>query len=161
MEIYFSICSFLFGICVGSFLNVVVFRVPQGESIVKGPSHCMSCGHRLAWYELIPVLSFVLQGGKCRKCGARLSPQYPLVEAANGFAWMAIYLMKGLSWDTLLGFGLVSALIALSLIDARTQEIPASLNIFIACLGVLRIVTESFWPSSSPASSEPSFIRSA
>lgn len=142
MEIYFSICSFLFGICVGSFLNVVVFRVPKGESIVTGPSHCMTCGHRLKWYELIPVLSFVIQGGKCRSCGTRLSPQYPLVEAANGFAWVAIYLLKGLSWETLIGFGLVSALIALSLIDARTQEIPAGLNIFIACLGVLRIVTD-------------------
>lgn len=142
MEIYFSICSFLFGICVGSFLNVVVFRVPKGESIVTGPSHCMTCGHRLKWYELIPVLSFVIQGGKCRFCGTRLSPQYPLVEAANGFAWMAIYFLKGLSWDTLIGFGLVSALIALSLIDARTQEIPAGLNIFIAVLGVLRIATD-------------------
>ena len=142
LEIYFSTCSFLFGICVGSFLNVVAFRVPKGESIVTGPSHCMTCGHRLKWYELIPVLSFVLQGGKCRSCGTRLSPQYPLVEAANGFAWVAIYLLKGLSWDTLLGFGLVSALIALSLIDARTQEIPVGLNIFIACLGILRIVTD-------------------
>ena len=66
MEIYFSICSFLFGICVGSFLNVVAFRLPKGESIVTGPSHCMTCGHRLKWYELIPVLSFVIQGGKCR-----------------------------------------------------------------------------------------------
>ena len=112
MEIYFSICSFLFGICVGSFLNVVAFRLPKGESIVTGPSHCMTCGHRLKWYELIPVLSFVIQGGKCR------------------------------SWDTLIAFGLVSALIALSLIDARTQEIPGGLNIFIACLGVLRIATD-------------------
>lgn len=142
MEIYFSICSFLFGICVGSFLNVLAFRLPKGESIVTGPSHCMTCGHRLKWYELIPVLSFVIQGGKCRSCGTRLSPQYPLVEAANGLAWVAIYLLNGLSWDTCLGFGLVSALIAVSLIDARTQEIPAGLNIFIACLGALRIATD-------------------
>lgn len=133
---------FLFGICVGSFLNVVAFRVPKGESIVTGPSHCMTCGHRLKWYELIPVLSFLLQGGKCRSCGTRLSPQYPLVEAANGVAWVGIYLLKGMTWDTLIGFGLVSALIALSLIDARTMEIPVGLNIFIAALGVFRIATD-------------------
>lgn len=146
IDFFMVIFIFLFGLCVGSFLNVVVYRVPKGESIVTGPSHCMTCGHRLAWYELIPVLSYVVQGGKCRQCGTPLSPQYPLVEAANGLAWIGIFLIKGFTFDTLIGFGLFSCLLALSIIDARTLEIPAGLNIFLACLGVFRIVTDlSHW----------------
>ena len=59
----------LFGLCVGSFLNVLIYRIPKGEEFVKTSSHCMSCGHNLKWYENIPVLSWLLQGGKCRACG--------------------------------------------------------------------------------------------
>ena len=76
------------GLCVGSFCNVLIFRLPRGEEFVKTPSHCMACGHRLRWYELIPVASWLMQGGKCRACGARLSAQYPVVEALSGGAWL-------------------------------------------------------------------------
>ena len=76
------------GLCVGSFCNVLIFRLPRGEEFVKTPSHCMACGHRLRWYELIPVASWLAQGGRCRACGEKLSAQYPVVEALNGGAWL-------------------------------------------------------------------------
>ena len=76
------------GLCVGSFCNVLIFRLPRGEEFVKTPSHCMACGHRLRWYELIPVASWLMQGGKCRACGEKISAQYPVVEALNGGAWL-------------------------------------------------------------------------
>ena len=69
------------GLCVGSFCNVLIFRLPRGEEFVKTPSHCMACGHRLRWYELIPVASWLAQGGRCRSCGEKISAQYPVVEA--------------------------------------------------------------------------------
>ena len=84
------------GLCVGSFCNVLIFRLPLGEEFVKTPSHCMACGHRLRWYELIPVASWLMQGGKCRACGEKLSAQYPVVEALNGGAWLlAAWLYQG------------------------------------------------------------------
>lgn len=130
----------IYGIVVGSFLNVVIFRLPRHESIVTGPSHCMSCGHRLRWYELIPVLSFLIQGGRCRKCKTKLSPQYPLVESLNGVLWVVSWLRFGLHPDFFLGCALGSVLICISLIDAHTMEIPPSLNLSVGILGVVRCI---------------------
>ena len=78
----------LLGLCVGSFCNVLIYRLPKGEDFVRTPSHCMYCGHPLRWYELIPLVSWLIQGGKCRSCGHKLSVQYPLVEALNGALWL-------------------------------------------------------------------------
>lgn len=83
-DIILYIIIFLFGIVIGSFLNVCIFRIPKKEDIVKMSSHCMSCGYRLKWYDMIPVFSFLALRGKCRKCGSKLSVQYTLIEAANG-----------------------------------------------------------------------------
>ncbi len=82
---------FLLGLGFGSFLNAVVFRLEKKEGFVKGRSRCMHCGHALFWYELIPVLSFVIQKGKCRKCKKRISWQYPLVELACAFLFLAAF----------------------------------------------------------------------
>ena len=68
-----AVLAVLLGLCVGSFCNVLIFRLPRGEEFVETPSHCMSCGHRLSWYENIPLLSFLIQKGKCRSCGVKLS----------------------------------------------------------------------------------------
>ena len=88
----------LLGLCVGSFCNVLIYRLPKGEDFVKTRSHCMACGHVLAWYELLPLLSFLLQGGKCRACGAKLSPQYPIVEGLNGGMWLLTGLLFWGDW---------------------------------------------------------------
>ena len=131
---------FLLGIVVGSFLNVLIFRIPLKEDIAVERSHCMHCGHILSWYELIPLFSWIIQGGKCRACKKKISIQYPLVEALNAILWMAVVYIWGLQWETLLFCICSSILIVLAVIDERTQEIPLGLNIAIAVLGVVRIV---------------------
>lgn len=134
--------AFIYGIVIGSFLNVVIDRLPRGESIVTVRSHCESCGYTLKWYDLIPLISFIIYRGRCRKCGAKLSPQYPIIEAANGLLYVSLVWTNGLSIRTLLYCLAASALLALSVIDERTQEIPIGFNIFIACLGVIQTVLD-------------------
>lgn len=129
----------LFGIVIGSFLNVLILRIPRGEEFVKTPSHCMSCGHKLAWYDNIPLFSWLSLGGKCRYCKAPISPQYPIIEAANGLLYLVIFLIKGLNFDALILSLLSSALLALSVIDWRTYEIPFGFQIYIAVLGLANI----------------------
>ena len=128
---------FLYGIVIGSFVNVCIYRIPLKEDIVKERSHCMSCGHVLQWYELIPLVSFAVQKGKCRECGIKLSVQYPLIEGLNGVLYVVIAVINGLNVDSLLYCLLISALITLSVIDWRTYEIPIGINIFILALGLI------------------------
>ena len=79
----------LLGLCIGSFLNVVIYRVPLGMSVVYPPSHCPKCDYKLKWYDNIPVLSYCLLGGKCRSCGEHISFRYTVVELANMLLWLA------------------------------------------------------------------------
>lgn len=137
----FYITVFLFGIVIGSFLNVCILRIPQKQSIVPS-SHCMECGHKLAWYDMIPVLSYVMLGGKCRYCKSGISVQYPLVEALNGFLYLLVAGRYGWSIETIIYCLLASALVVISLIDIRTFEIPIGANIFILVLGIVRVVTD-------------------
>ena len=88
MDALILIFLFLAGLCVGSFCNVLIYRLPKNEEFVRTPSHCMTCGHELRWFELFPVFSWLMQGGKCRSCGVKLSAQYPIVEAVNGCMWL-------------------------------------------------------------------------
>lgn len=140
--ILFYIIIFLFGIVIGSFLNVCIYRIPKHEDIVKTRSHCMSCGYQLKWYDMFPVFSYLFLGGKCRKCGAKLSVQYPLIEAANGILYTMIVWMNGVNVESLLYCLLTSALIVLSVIDFRTYEIPLGINLFILALGLIRVATD-------------------
>lgn len=138
---------FLYGIVIGSFLNVCIYRIPKQESIVKVRSHCMTCGYGLKWYDLIPLFSFLFLGGKCRKCRTKLSVQYPLIEALNGVLYIIVYAVHGVSVETLLYCLLFSALLALSVIDFRTYEIPVGFNYFILALGLIRVATDyANWP---------------
>ena len=84
MVIYYMFCFFVIGAVMGSFYNVVGYRIPNGLSIVKPGSFCTTCNHKLKWYELIPVLSYLIQGGKCRECNERISVIYPMVEINTG-----------------------------------------------------------------------------
>ena len=128
-----------FGLAIGSFLNVVIYRVPKQESIVKVSSHCMSCGHQLHWYELIPLFSYLAQGGRCRACKVKLSPQYPIIEAANMLLYFGVIMIKGWSLTSILYCGLGSCFLALSVIDFRTYEIPFGINVVIFVLGLIRL----------------------
>ncbi|MDO4314215.1 MAG: prepilin peptidase [Oscillospiraceae bacterium] len=133
----------MLGLCVGSFCNVLIFRLPKGEEFVKTPSHCMACGHRLRWYELIPVASWLAQGGKCRSCGAKLSAQYPAVEALNGAAWLLTgWLFRGDPVHTALYCALFSLLLVVAVIDWRTFEIPNGLNLAILLLGAVQLALD-------------------
>ena len=101
----------------GSFLNVCIYRIPRKEDIVLERSHCMSCGNVLKWYELIPVISFLIQGGKCRSCKTKLSLQYPIIELANGLIYIWIFAVKGFGLESVLFCACASTLIVISMID--------------------------------------------
>lgn len=133
---------FLYGIVIGSFLNVCIYRIPLGESLSKQRSHCMSCGYQLRWYDLVPLFSWLILGGKCRKCKAAISPQYPIIEALNGVLYLLIFFVNGFTIESVLYCLMASALLALSVIDFRTYEIPFGFNVFITVLGVIRVLTD-------------------
>lgn len=141
-ELIFSIIFGLYGIVIGSFLNVLILRIPVKESFTLKRSHCMACGHTLAWYDLFPLFSYLFLGGKCRYCKVHISCQYPIVEALNGLLYIGLYLVNGLSVETLLYCLCTSALICLSVIDWRTKEIPFGFNLFIFLLGLIRLFTD-------------------
>ncbi len=119
----------LFGLIVGSFLNVVIARLPKGESLVSPRSHCVRCGKALSPVELIPVVSWMVQRGRCRHCGAWISLQYPLVELANAFLWLAVWDQYGASVEAGVYALLMSFLVALSAIDLQTQLLPNKLTL--------------------------------
>ena len=133
---------FLIGISIGSFLNVCIYRIPKKEDIVFERSHCMSCGNVLKWYELIPLFSFLVQGGKCRNCKTKLSVQYPLIELLNGLIYVWIFMAKGFQPESILFCICASVLIVISVIDWRTYEIPFGCNIVIGILGIVRVILD-------------------
>lgn len=143
MDLPILILLFLVGLCVGSFCNVLIYRIPKEEEFVKTPSHCMTCGHELKWYELIPVFSWLIQGGKCRACGVKLSAQYPVVELVNGSMWLLTGILFRGDWLTVaLYCVLASMLLVLSVIDWRIFIIPNGINLVIFLLGVVRVITD-------------------
>ena len=142
VTVVFGIFFALYVIVIGSFLNVLILRLPLKESITLKRSHCMTCGHTLSWYELIPLFSYLFLGGKCRHCKAHISVQYPIVEAANGILYVVFFLAKGITVETFLYCLAASALLALSVIDWRTQEIPLGFILFILTLGLVRLFTD-------------------
>ena len=133
---------FLFGICIGSFLNVCIYRIPLKQDIVKLPSHCMKCERKLKWYELIPLLSFLIQGGKCRGCKTKLSVQYPAIELLNGLLYVLIFAIYGTNAQSVIYCLLASVLVVISVIDFRTYEIPLGCNIFILVLGIAQVIID-------------------
>ena len=133
---------FLFGIVIGSFLNVCIYRIPKKEDIVKINSHCMSCNYKLKWYDLVPIFSYICLGGRCRKCKTKLSIQYPLIEGLNGILYVLVFLVNGVTIESLLYCLMFSALVTLSVIDFRTYEIPFGINLFILTLGLIRVALD-------------------
>jgi len=123
----------LLGVVVGSFLNVVVHRLPRGESIVRPRSRCPSCGTQLAERDNVPVISWLALRGRCRSCGVAISPRYPLVELATGLAFAAVVVIAGFDIDLLWQLPLVAALLAAAAIDLEHRIIP---NKIVAPLAV-------------------------
>lgn len=133
---------FILGTTIGSFLNVCIYRLPLRQSIVTAPSHCMTCGQKLKWYDMVPLLSWLVLGGKCRNCKADISVQYPVIEAVNGLLYVVISTVNGLTGVSLIYCLMVSALLTLSVIDWRTYEIPIEINLFLAVLGVITAILD-------------------
>lgn len=142
MTAVWTIITIIYGILIGSFLNVCIYRIPEKQSVVVVRSHCMSCGKQIKWYDLVPLVSFLVLRGKCRYCKAKLSWQYPAVEALNGILYGIIVLVNGFNITSILYCLATSALLALSIIDWRTYEIPPSFNIFIGILGIIRLILD-------------------
>ena len=142
LELIPYIVIFIFGITIGSFLNVCIYRMPLHESIVTAPSHCMTCGSRLHWYDMVPVFSWLILGGKCRNCKTKISAQYPVIEALNGALYVLVCAVNGLNGMSAIYCLMTSALIVLSLIDWRTYEIPISVNVSLGILGIAAVVMQ-------------------
>lgn len=142
LELTPYIIIFIFGITIGSFLNVCIYRVPLGESIVTAPSHCMTCGRKLKWYDMVPVFSWLVLGGKCRNCKSKISVQYPIIEGVNGILYVMICAVNGLEWSSVIYCFMASALLVLSIIDWRTYEIPFGINVFLFVLGVAMTILD-------------------
>lgn len=115
---------FVIGLVFGSFFNVCIYRIPAGISIILPPSHCPFCGKRLTPRELIPIISFLLQKGRCRGCNGTISIRYPLIELLTGIIFLIIYLHWGISLKTAEGLVFTSLLIMIFFIDLDVQIIP-------------------------------------
>jgi leader peptidase (prepilin peptidase)/N-methyltransferase len=129
VHIVFLVYAGVLGASVGSFMNVCVSRLPRGESLVRPRSKCPGCGGPIAWYDNIPLLSWILLRGRCRQCRQPISIQYPAVELVTAAMWVGMAMLYGPTWRSLQGSILLSLLLTISLIDARHYLIPDALSL--------------------------------
>lgn len=122
-KIMFLTIVFLFGICIGSFLNVVIIRLPRHESLIKRASHCMTCGTKIRPIDLIPVFSWLFLKGKCHSCGEKISPRYPIVESLNGIMYVLTFIVLDINAKAIITCLLMSLLIVVGFMDWDTREI--------------------------------------
>lgn len=144
------------GLVMGSAMNCLVLRLAAGEKWTSGRSQCPACGHVLAARELIPLVSWLWQKGRCRHCGAPISKRYPLTEAAMAVFYGSVLLRFGLRWDTLSALVLMTCLLALALVDLDTQEIPDAFLIIPAAVRLGQLLlqhgfTAALWAHIWPA----------
>jgi leader peptidase (prepilin peptidase)/N-methyltransferase len=131
----------LFGALIGSFLNVCIYRLPRHESIAWPGSHCPACAHPIAWYDNLPLLSYMFLAGRCRHCAGRISWRYPLVEALNAFGYVALLWFFGPSWSTLAYAALYSALLVVAGTDLSHKIIPNVITFPGMVLGLISSAT--------------------
>lgn len=143
LTVILCIMLFAFGSVVGSFLNVVAYRIPKKESLIKGRSHCTSCNKQILNRDLIPVFSWIFLGGKCRFCKSKISCRYMFVELITGLSYLAAYLKLGLTVELAFAVVLFPVLMVLSLWDIDRKEIPYICSILIAVMGLLSFLTQS------------------
>ncbi|BCD62014.1 leader peptidase / N-methyltransferase [Nitratiruptor sp. YY08-26] len=135
-QTFIIIGGFIFGLLIGSFLNVVILRLPQGESIIFPASHCPKCKKNLKWWHNIPLISWLLLGGKCYYCKEPISLQYPLIELLTGGIFALVLAFKGLSIYSVVAAFVFALLLALSTIDLRYKAVPDSINLLAALLAL-------------------------
>lgn len=139
MNVYFSILFFILGTIFGSFYNVVGYRLPRGESLLFPSSHCTNCNHKLGPLELIPVFSYIFQGGKCKHCKSKISLFYPLFEFFSGLMFMISYLIFGLSLNCLLSITFISMILIIIISDYQYMIINDSVLIVFSILILLEL----------------------
>jgi len=144
------ILFFALGTVLGSFYNVVGYRLPKGESIVYPSSHCPNCKHKLKPWELIPILSFVIQLGKCNVCKQKISYFYPIFELLGGVLFLLSYQIFGLSWELLMVLTFISMMLIIVVSDFHYLIIPDSIIISTVIILLIEIFfingpTDAFW----------------
>lgn len=143
LRVFFTIALGLFGLLFGSFANVVIWRVPRQESIVQPGSHCPSCGTPIAWYDNVPVLSWLVLRAKCRACGKPIPARYPIVEATSGLLFVAAALVFGPGIQAVTAAFFFWFLLILSAIDIDCMRLPNPIVASLAILGVAGAVYAS------------------
>ncbi len=136
-DFYFGCFLFILGLLFGSLANVIILRLPKNESIVVPRSHCPHCHHMIAWYDNIPLLSWLILLGRCRHCKAQISFRYPFVELLVALVFLAIYLRGGLSWLTLEMILFSYGLVVVSFIDLDHMILPDSFTLSGVVIGLL------------------------
>ena len=146
IEVY--ILAVILGLCIGSFLNVVIYRLPLGMSLAKPSSHCTKCNYSLKWYDNIPVLSYIFLGGKCRKCKTRISPRYISVELFNALLYaLSVFLFWEQSMVYAITVALLSSvLICVFFIDLEHTYIPDRFQLIIFALGIVAMFFNGYTP---------------
>lgn len=138
-----QIIIFIFGSCVGSFLNVCIYRLPKDKSIVFPGSSCPKCNTPIKWYDNIPILSFLFLKGRCRNCKDKISLRYPLVELITATLFLVLYLKLGLTIELAKYIFLFSLLVIVSFIDIEYHAIP----VHLCFVGIIVGLLFSFWPT--------------
>ena len=128
-SVIYPLFACVFGMVIGSFLNVCICRMPKSESIVSPPSHCPYCSYQIRWYDNIPLVSYLLLSGKCRGCGAHISLQYLLVEVLNGILSLLLFFRFGPTLAFAALFLFCSALVVITFIDIEHQIIPDEISL--------------------------------
>ena len=131
---------FCLGLLIGSFLNVCIYRIPNKKSIMTPPSSCPKCGERIKWYDLIPVVSYLILRGKCRNCGVKISPRYMFIELLTGVLFLVCFLVFGLTGQFLACIVLTAILIVITFTDLDTMTIPDSVMIFGLAAGIVFVL---------------------
>lgn len=138
------IFTFIFGAVVGSFLNVCIYRMPRGESIIFPSSHCTNCHRSIAWYDNIPFISYLILRGRCRLCKAKISFRYFIVEGLTAATFVSLLWRFNFSLDFLIYAALLSALIIISFIDLEHRVIPDELSLAGIVAG---LIISGFYPA--------------
>lgn len=138
---------FMAGASIFSFLNVVIYRVPRGQSFIKGFSRCSDCGHRLNGWDMVPVLSWLIHRGRCGYCGMKIPPRYAGIELIGGFTALLCVIKMNYSLAALTAFAFLGILTVVAFVDIDTMEIPNGFVLTALMIGVLSIYTNPalFW----------------
>lgn len=145
MEIYYTVVLFIFGAVLGSFYNVVGYRLPKGESLIFPSSHCTKCNHKLGASELVPIFSYLFLGGKCKNCGQKISLFYPIFELSSGILFALSYIIFGFSVELAIALTFISTLLIIIISDYQTMIIPDEVLLTGSILLIVEIWIQQGW----------------